>query len=100
MLQLQIKSDYPDIKSIQNLIKTAIESEIKNLQRSLSKTNQILLKFEEKYQISSDFLIDHWTAEDLEGGDDEYVTWAGEINIKQQLINALQQLENSKQIMK
>jgi len=100
MLQLQIKSDSPDIQSIQNLIKTAIESEIKKLQRSLSKTNQILLKFEEKYQISSDFFIDHWTAEDLEGGDDEYVTWAGEINIKQQLINALQQLETSKKIMK
>ena len=54
MLQLQIKSDSSDIESIQNLIKTAIESEIKNLQRSLRKTNQILLKFEEKYQISSD----------------------------------------------
>jgi hypothetical protein len=93
MLQLQIKSDLPDIENIQNLIKTAIESEIKNLQRSLSKTHQILLKFEEKYQVSSDFFIDHWTAEDLEGGDDEYVSWAGEIQIKHKLINALQKLE-------
>ncbi|MFM8295065.1 MAG: hypothetical protein ACKN9E_11025 [Microcystaceae cyanobacterium] len=100
MLQLQIKSDSPDIQSIQNLIKTAIESEIKNLQRSLIKTNQTLLKFEEKYQISSEFFIDHWTAEDLEGGDDEYVTWAGEIKIKQQLINILQKLEASKQLMR
>ena len=93
MLQLQIKSDLPDIENIQNLIKTAIESEIKNLQRSLSKTNQILLKFEEKYQVSSDFFINHWTAEGLEGGDDEYVSWAGEIQIKHKLINALQKLE-------
>ena len=93
MLQLQIKSDSSDIESIQNLIKIAIESEIKNLQRSLSKTNQILLKFEEKYQISSDFFIGRWTAEDLEGGDDEYVSWAGEIQIKHKLINALQKLE-------
>jgi hypothetical protein len=37
--------------------------------------------------------IDHWTAEDLEGGDDEYVSWAGEIQIKHKLINALQKLE-------
>ena len=93
MLQLQIKSDFPDIESIQNLIKTAIKSEIKNLQRSLRKTNQILLKFEEKYQVSSDFFIKHWTAEDLEGGDDEYVSWAGEIKIKYKLINALQKLD-------
>jgi hypothetical protein len=61
------------------IIKTAIESETKILQRSLSKTNHILLKFEAKYQISSDFFINHWTTEDLEGGDDEYVSWAGEI---------------------
>ena len=65
MLQLQIKSDFPDIENIQNLIKTAINSEITNLQRFLSKTNQILLKFEEKYQISPDCFINHWTAEDL-----------------------------------
>jgi hypothetical protein len=93
MLQLQIKSDSSDIESIQNLVKTAIESEIKNLQRSLRKTNQILLKFEEKYQTSSDFFIDHWTEEDLEGGDDEYVSWTGEIQIKRKLINALEKLE-------
>lgn len=93
MLQLQIKSDFSDIENIENLIKTAINSEITNLQRSLSKTNQILLKFEKKYQIYSDFFINHWTAEDLEGGDDEYVSWAGEIQIRHKLINALQKLE-------
>jgi len=82
----------------QIIIKNAIESEIKNLQRSLSKTNQILLKFEEKYQIYSDFFINHWTAENLEGGDDEYVSWAGEIQIKHKLINSLQKLETTVKI--
>lgn len=37
--------------------------------------------------------MSNWTAEDLEGRDDEYVTWAGEIKIKQRLVNALQKLE-------
>ena len=93
MLQLQIKSDSSDVESVKSLVKTAIESEIKNLLRSSEKTNQILLKFEDKYQISSDFFITHWTAENLVGGDDEYVSWAGEIQIKKKLINALQKLE-------
>jgi hypothetical protein len=29
----------------------------------------------------------------LEGGDDEYVSWTGEIQIKRKLINALEKLE-------
>jgi hypothetical protein len=93
MLQLQIKSDSSDIESVKSLVKTAIESEIRSLLRSLEKTNHILLKFEDKYQISSDFFITHWTAENLVGGDDEYVSWAGEIQIKKKLMNALQKLE-------
>jgi hypothetical protein len=55
--------------------------------------NLPVLTEQEKYQISSDFFIGRWTAEDLEGGDDEYVSWAGEIQIKHKLISALQKLE-------
>ena len=93
MLQVQIKSDSPDVEIVQNLIKGAIESEIKNLQRSLEKTNKLLQEFETKYQVSSEFFWTNWTAETLSGGDDEYVSWAGEIKIKDKLINALQKLD-------
>ncbi|MCE2698084.1 MAG: hypothetical protein PX483_01485 [Nostocales cyanobacterium LE14-WE4] len=93
MLQLQIKSDSPDLEIVQNLVKAAIESEIKSLQRSLAKTNKLLMEFETKYQISSEFFFTHWTAEDLEGGDEEYVSWYGEIKIKKKLTNSLQKLE-------
>jgi hypothetical protein len=93
MLQLEIKSDAPDLEIVQNLVRSAINSEIKNLKRSIDKTNKLLQEFETKYQISSDFFLSNWTAEDLEGKDDEYVNWAGEIKIKQRLVNALQKLE-------
>ena len=93
MLQLQIKSDTSDIEIVQNLVKAAIESEIKHLKRSLDKTNKILKEFETKYQISSDFFFEYWTSEDLTGGDDEYISWAGEIKIKRKLTNSLQKLE-------
>lgn len=92
MVKLEIKSDYSDTETLKNLVKTAIESEIKNLQRSLSKTNQLLQQFEEKYQISSDYFLDNYTAEDLQGGDDEYISWLGEIKIKQKLTNSLEKL--------
>ncbi len=93
MLQLEIKSDTPDLEIVQNLVRAAINSEIKNLKRSIDKSNKLLKEFETKYQISSDFFLSDWTAEDLEGRDDEYVSWAGEIKIKQRLVNALQKLE-------
>ncbi len=93
MLQLEIKSDAPDLDMVQNLVRSAINGEIKNLKRSLDKTNKILKEFEIKYQVSSDFFLSHWTAEDIEGRDDEYVSWVGEIKIKQRLESALQKLE-------
>jgi hypothetical protein len=93
MLQLEIKSDAPDLEIVQNLVRAAINSEIRNLKRSIDKTNKLLQEFETKYQVSSDFFLSNWTAEDLEGRDDEYVNWAGEIKIKQRLVNALQKLE-------
>jgi len=93
MLQLQIKSDSPNIETDQNLVKAAIASEIKNLKRSLAKTDQKLKEFETKYKILSDYFLDNWTAEDLENGDDEYITWVGEIQIKATLLASLEKLE-------
>jgi hypothetical protein len=93
MLQLEIKSDTPDLENVQNLVKSAINSEIKSLNRSIEKSNKLLKEFEIKYQISSDLFLSNWTAEDLKGRDDEYVSWVGEIKVKQRLVSALQKLE-------
>ncbi|WP_373478376.1 hypothetical protein [Geminocystis sp.] len=100
MLELQIKSYSSEVEIDKILVKNAIESEIKNLQRSLEKTNYLLRQFEEKYQISSEFFVDNWTAEDLEGGDDEYITWFGEIKTKEKLIYSLEKLQQIKYITK
>ena len=93
MLQLEIKSDAPDLEIVQNLVRAAINSEIKNLKRSIDKSNKLLQEFETKYQISSDLFLSNWTAEDLEGRDDEYISGIGEIKMKQRLMSALQKLE-------
>ena len=86
MLQLEIKSDAPDLEIVQNLVRAAINSEIKNLKRSIDKSNKLLQEFETKYQISSDLFLSNWTAEDLEGRDDEHISWVGEIKMKQRLM--------------
>lgn len=93
MLQVEIKSDTFDLEVVQNLVRAAIDSEIRNLKRSIDKTNKLLKEFETKYQVLSDFFLSNWTAEDLEGRDEEYVNWVGEIKIKQRLESALQKLE-------
>lgn len=93
MVKLEIISDNKDTELVKNLVEIAINSEIKNLQRSLSKTDKILAQFETKYQISSDFFLTNYTAEDLEGGDEEYILWLGEIKIKEKLTNSLAKLK-------
>lgn len=93
MVKLEIKSDTKDSELVKNLVQTAINSEIKNLQRSLNKTNKIVAEFEAKYQISSDFFLTNYTAEDLEGGDAEYIHWLGEIKIQENLTKSLEKLK-------
>ena len=70
MIRLEIKSDFEDAES---LIKSAVYSEIKRLETGPRKTDREIKKFEDKYQTSSDIFVREYTAEDLDGGDDEYV---------------------------
>lgn len=100
MLELQIKSDSSDIEIEQSLIKNAIDAEVKNLQRAIFKTDYLLKQFEKKYQVSSEFFLDNYTAEDLEGRDDEYISWLGEIKTKERLIYSLKKLQQIKYVIK
>ncbi len=51
-----------------------------------------LAPFEEKYGVTSDHFITEMTAEDLDGQDDEYISWAGEYKLMQRLQEKLQKL--------
>lgn len=93
MVKLEIKTDNKDSQLVKNLIQTAINSEVKKLENSLTKTNKILAQFETKYQISSDLFLTNYTAEDLAGGDEEYILWLGEIKVKEKLTKSLEKLQ-------
>ncbi len=94
MIKLEIISDQ---EPIEPLIKSAINFEITRLEIGLKNTARELQKFETKYQVSSNKFSQKYTAEDLLGGDDEYVTWMGEIKLHEKIqaeLNQLKAIEN------
>lgn len=78
------------------LVKSAIESEIARLELALNLADKRLRPFEEKYDITSAKFISEMTAEDLDDGDDEYVSWAGEYKLMRKLEDKLRQLREIK----
>jgi hypothetical protein len=74
------------------LVKAAVDGEIARLELALEQAQKRLALFEEKYDVSSEFFAVEMAAEDLEGGDDEYVQWAGEYTLFQRLREKLQDL--------
>ncbi len=90
MIKLEISSD---IDNIEPLIKSAINFEISRLEIGLNKTNREIQKFEKKYEVSSETFLREYTAENLQGGDDEYISWLGEIKINDKMREELSNLK-------
>ncbi len=74
------------------LVRAAINSEITRLELALQLAHERLLPFERKYGVSSEYFIAEMTAEDLQGGDEEYVQWAGEYRLMRRLEERLASL--------
>lgn len=74
------------------LIQSAVNAEIARLELALGLAEERLQPFEQKYHISSTEFMNSWTAEDLEDGDEEYIAWAGEYQLKERLFTKLTQL--------
>jgi hypothetical protein len=75
------------------LVKSAIDAEIARLELASEMAAKRLLPFEKKYNVTSEYFIANLAAEDLEGHDDEYVSWAGEFELKQRLEKKLKLLQ-------
>ncbi|MFQ5632945.1 MAG: hypothetical protein ACE5I1_29600, partial [bacterium] len=70
---------------LRNFVKDALASEITRIELSLELAGKRLSNFEKKYNVTSDYFIQKMAAEDLEGEDDEYITWAGEYELKKKM---------------
>jgi hypothetical protein len=74
----------------------AIESYKARLRASIERTKRSLAEFEQRYDVGTDHFLREMTAEDLEGGDLEYVEWAGEAKLLQGLEAELAELEHAR----
>lgn len=92
MAEIKLKSEQSD--EAVNILKDALKSEEMRLRYALEIAHRRISRFEDKYGTSSENFIEKWTAEDLPGGDDEYVEWAGEIKLASRVQERLNILNN------
>jgi len=71
----------------------AIESYKARLRASVKRTRRRLTQFEQRYGVDTVYFLREMAAEDLEGGDLEYVEWAGEAKLLEGLEAELTELE-------
>ena len=74
----------------------AIESHEARLRASIERTRRRLAEFEERYGVDTAHFLREMTAEDLGGGDLEYVEWAGEARLLEGLQDELMELEHAR----
>ena len=91
MVQLRIISDQQHALPV---IQSAIAAKVKRIEIGLRKTEQEIQRFEAKYHLSSEKFMNDCTAEDLDGGDDEYVSWMGELQLREAIREELHLLSN------
>ena len=92
MIRLQIHSDTQE--NALDLIRSAITAEAARLELGLKTTERHIRAFEERYHTTSDAFMGNMAAEDLDGGDAEYVAWAGELNLRQRIAAQLETLKD------
>ena len=94
MTTIYVTSSQNTEADLLHLLQSAVESEIRRLEIGLRLARERLERFEQKYGVTSEYFIANMSAEDLEGGDDEYVQWAGEYELYKRLEEKLNQLRS------
>lgn len=75
-------------------VRNALESYKTRLRASIQRTRRRLRTYEERYNVQTETFLREMAAEDLEGGDIEFVEWAGEAGLLQGLEAELKELED------
>ena len=74
----------------------ALETYKARLRASVERTRRRLTEFEQRYGVTTGYFLDEMTAEDLAGGDLEYVEWAGEAKLLAGIEAELSELEHAR----
>lgn len=75
---------------------SAIEAYKSRLHTALERSRRLLARFETKYGVDTETFLSAWAAEDLEGGDLEYVEWTGGARLLAGLERELSELEQAR----
>jgi hypothetical protein len=89
-VEMTIKLTSP--QAAQTIIR-AIDQYKSQLRASIERTQRKLAQFEQQYKVTTPHFLAYMTAEDLPGGDWEYVEWAGEAKLLTGLQAELEILE-------
>jgi len=73
----------------------ALEAYKVRLRASIARTERRLATFEARYGVDTTRFLHEMAAEDLHGGDLEYVEWAGEAKLLEGLETELRELEHA-----
>jgi hypothetical protein len=77
------------------IILQALDGHKARLRSGIERTKRRLMSFEKRYGVDTAHFMREMTAEDLEGGDMEYVEWAGEAKLLEGLTAELGELEHA-----
>ena len=94
-MNVQMVIELPDRQGIQTVIH-ALDAYKTRLRASIERTQRRLNEFEQRYHTTTRHFLDEMAAEDLRGGDIEYVEWAGEAKLLAGLETELRELENAR----
>tara|TARA_Y100000294_G_C8302926_1_gene235486 strand:- start:199 stop:495 length:297 start_codon:yes stop_codon:yes gene_type:complete len=92
---VQMVIELHDEGGVQTIVH-ALDAYKARLKAGIERSKRQLAVFESRYGIHTDHFLKEMTAEDLEGGDLEYVEWAGEARLLGGLEAELQELENAR----
>ncbi len=94
-MSTQMVIELPRVQSSQMVVR-ALDIYKLRLRASIERTQRRLSGFERRYGATTVQFLDSMTAEDLEGGDLEYVDWAGEAKMLEGLESELTELESAR----
>jgi hypothetical protein len=79
-MSVQMVIELPDRQGVQAVVQ-ALETYKARLRAGVEQTRHRLSEFEGHYGVSTEYFLGQMAAEDLSGGDLEYVEWAGEAQL-------------------
>lgn len=91
-MSVQMVIELADRQGAQAVLQ-ALETYKTRLRLGIERTRRRLSVFERRYGVTTAHFLDRVTAEDLTGGDQEYVEWVGEARLLEGLEAELRELE-------